>query len=283
MRFRQPGQGPSIGFYFSMTPAVKALLIANAALFILDLVPALSRIFDEQLALRPRAVLGSYKIWQLATYMFLHDGFWHLALNLLPLWMFGTRLERTWGLRTFLTFYFLSGIGGGICYLLINWNSLSLVVGASGAVCGVLMAFAVLFPEQIVYFFGIFPIKIKWLVTGYVVMTLVGLASAGGNIAHSAHLGGMIFGWIYLRGFRLPAGGLNGFKRAWHRRRMRSKMRVVDPPRERGGNGKTKSGPGSGPARSEIDRILDKITSTGLDSLTDEEQEILRRAGKKKH
>src|ERR1035437_10077070 len=134
------------------TTGVKWLLIVNTAVFIL--MGLLSPQFTGDfmlLALAPVAVVKHFAIWQLATYLFLHGGVWHLVFNMLTLWMFGTPLERDWGTRRFLKYYFICGIGAGLCDVLLNavignWHTST--IGASGAIYGLLLAFGVCYPEQ---------------------------------------------------------------------------------------------------------------------------------------
>ncbi|HUS06461.1 MAG TPA: rhomboid family intramembrane serine protease [Bryobacteraceae bacterium] len=203
---RPRSSGISYSGYFPN--GVKWLLISNIALFVLYFFAA--RVGAEQyflpFSLIPGEVLHHLAIWQLATYMFLHDpnGFSHILFNMLTLWMFGADLERGWGTRKFLKYYFLCGIGAGISVVIANLlfsNTLyTRTIGASGAIYGLLLAFGMLYPNTQVLFSFLFPMKAK-----YFVMILGAIAfmssfgASGGGISHVAHLGGMIFGYGYLR------------------------------------------------------------------------------------
>lgn len=201
------------GFYSGyFTNGIKFLLISNIALFIIyyfSTAWSFRQVFLP-FELIPYEVVHHFAIWQLVTYMFLHDpnGFGHILFNMLALWMFGSDLERTWGTRRFLKFYFLCGIGAGVCVVLANliFNSDNLqtrTIGASGAIYGLLLAFGMLFPDRELLFFFLFPIKAKYfvMIVGAIAFML-SVTASGGNISHVAHLGGMIFGYIYMKTWR---------------------------------------------------------------------------------
>jgi len=183
---------------------VKWLLISNTAVFVLVYLAhqaGFGEIFNL-FALVPRAVVFHFAIWQLATYLFLHGGIEHLLFNMLALWMFGATLERDWGTRRFLKYYFLCGIGAGLCDVTVNailgnWNTST--IGASGAIYGVLLAFGVLYPEAVILFLFIFPIQAKFFVMIVGAIALLGSLSANSGVSNIAHLGGMIFGLLYLK------------------------------------------------------------------------------------
>ena len=208
MRSRYPSAS---GFAYSfgpgpLTPAIKALVVANVAAFLVSLVvPAVTLRFG----LRPADVVGSLQIWQLATYMFLHGGVFHILFNMLALWMFGVELERMWGSRFFTRFYFVAGVGAGLTTLLLSFTPLpfadqlyySLTIGASGAVYGVLLAYAMYFPHRPIYLYFVFPIPAKYFV---IIIGAISLLSSmngpGGGVAHTTHLGGLIAAYLYLKG-----------------------------------------------------------------------------------
>ncbi|MEE9179743.1 MAG: rhomboid family intramembrane serine protease, partial [Vicinamibacteria bacterium] len=179
-----------------LTPAVKYLLIANVGAFVLQLLyPPLTNWFR----LDPSQVLGSFYVWQLVTYMFLHGGLFHLLINMLILFMFGGEMERLWGTPFFVRYYLMCGVGGGVFALLAGTP----VIGASGAIYGLLVAFAMYFPNRVVYmnvfFIFFFPIQAKYFV---IIMGLISfLSSLGGasGVSHLAHLGGLVVGYLYLR------------------------------------------------------------------------------------
>lgn len=200
---------------------VKWLLIANTAVFVLTYLAAGSRFLETVypwLALRPDDVVHRLAIWQLVTYLFLHGGVMHLLFNMLTLWMFGVTLERDWGTRRFLKYYFLCGIGAGFCdvavnALLGNWNTST--IGASGAIYGVLLAFGVLYPESTILFLFIFPIQAKYFVMIYGALALLGAMNVNSGVSNVAHLGGMFFGLLYLK-VRFPKLDMYELRR-WYR------------------------------------------------------------------
>ena len=183
-----------------MTPAVKNLLLANIAVFILQsLAPSLEGFLIMYFGLVPRLAFEHLFIWQFVTYMFLHGGFGHIFFNMFALWMFGVELESNWGTKDFLKYYFLTGIAAGISTALFSWGSTIPTIGASGAVYGILAAYALFFPDRYVYLYLLFPIKMKYLAVILGLIEFLSLRHGGTNIAHAAHLGGMVIGYFYLR------------------------------------------------------------------------------------
>jgi membrane associated rhomboid family serine protease len=190
-----------------ITPALKALLIANVAVFVVVnvLLYAVNPFLESQAVLYfglvPSLVWNNFYFWQIFTYQFLHGGLFHILFNMLALWMFGSTLERRWGSEFFLKYYFVCVVGGGILNVLLMPGQTVPSIGASAGVYGILLAFGLIYPEQIIYFYFLFPIKMKhfvWIIGG---IALYSSITAGeGGIAHLAHLGGMLFGYLYLRG-----------------------------------------------------------------------------------
>jgi membrane associated rhomboid family serine protease len=183
----------------AITPAVKFLLIVNSAVFVLQ------SFMDYRVTLLfglvPQLVWREFYLWQLFTYQFLHGGLFHLLFNMLALWMFGVELERRWGSNFFLRYYFVSALGGGILNTLLVPSQLAPSIGASAGVYGILLAYGLIYPNRIVYFYFLFPIKMKhfvWIIGAIALYS--SMASGQSGIAHLAHLGGMIFGYLYLRG-----------------------------------------------------------------------------------
>jgi membrane associated rhomboid family serine protease len=215
-------------------PVVKALLIANIAVFTFQLLAeALAHAnFDQLFGLVPYDVTHHFFLWQLVSYMFLHGGLLHLGLNMLALWMFGSELETTWGSERFTRFYFVTGIGAGVCSVLAGWNSYIPIIGASGAIYGLLAAYGILFPDRTLLLYFIIPIQAKWFVLILGLITFwSSLSASGSGVAHVAHLGGMLFGWLYLRFGGMGGGGLSKFDlKAWREERrqdaLRKKFRV---------------------------------------------------------
>jgi membrane associated rhomboid family serine protease len=232
MAYRVYRTGFDFGFGSGLTPIVKKLLIANVAVFVASFLGAalgLGSVF-QMLMLTPRSVTQTFAIWQLVTYMFLHAGFWHILFNMFGLWMFGGELERTWGSRRFLNYYFLTGIGAGLTIVLLGPSSPIPTVGASGAIYGILLAYGVLFPDRIImvpiFFFFFVPIPAK-----YLVMILGGIAflsalsSPGDLVSHTGHLGGMVVGLMYLRGRPYWFETRNRYYR-WRRQRLQRQFKV---------------------------------------------------------
>ncbi len=193
-------------FASSLPTGVKWLLISNIALFLLYFFAARTEAGQIFLlfSLVPRAVLQHLAVWQLFTYMFLHDpyGFTHILFNMLTLWMFGTDLERQWGTKRFLTYYFVCGVGAGICVVLINLlfgEMNARVIGASGAIYGLLLAFGLLYPDRTLLFSFLFPIKAKYFVMILGAIAFLSSFSVNNGLSNVAHLGGMLFGYAYLK------------------------------------------------------------------------------------
>ncbi len=242
-------------------PVVKGILLANAILFLLQQAPVVGPTIEYYFVLSPAVWTG--EVWQLVTYMFLHGGVFHVLFNMLAVWMFGKELEMTWGSRTFFKYYMTCGVGGGLTYLVFSDGY---VYGASGAVFGVLLAFGMTFPDQIIVMSLLFPIKAKYMVMIYGLITFLNIARpSGDNIAHLAHLGGMIFGFFYLRGRRIVQ--LFRFRLS----KKPKKSMQLRPRQDR-----------QSPAdmRQRVDAILDKINEVGYDHLTEEEKKILMDASR---
>jgi membrane associated rhomboid family serine protease len=205
-----------IGSFFPR--GVKWLLITNIALFVIYYFATVfgrGSWFDP-LVLVPSDVLFRLNVWQLVTYMFLHDphGFLHILFNMLTLWMFGNDLESDWGTRFFLKYYFLCGIGAGICVIVANaffGSLMTATIGSSGAIYGLLLAFGMMYPDRTVMFSFLFPIKAKYFVMIMGAITFMStMGAAGSGVSHVAHLGGMLFGYVLLRRYRARRPSLRG-------------------------------------------------------------------------
>lgn len=204
-----PADSPSIQlmntYFFGgpITRTVKALIIGNIAVFVVQNVAHLfgSNFVDLHFGLVPGLVTSELMLWQLVTYMFLHGGVFHIFFNMLTLFMFGNELERYWGTPRFLNYYFVTGIGAGICSWMVAPHSYSVVIGASGSIYGLLLAYGLTYPNRIVYVNFLLPIKVKWLVI--IMGAMAFFSSFGGTdsgIASIAHLGGMAVGYLFLKG-----------------------------------------------------------------------------------
>ena len=221
-----------------LPPGIKALLIANCAVFLLQFF-ARGHLdgFLGYFELYPIAVVKLFFIWQLATYMFIHGGILHLVFNMLGLWWFGRELEELWGTRAFLRFYFLCGSLAGVCVVLADYlfgNPAIPTIGASGAVYGILAASAVLWPDRELLFYFLFPVKMKYFVM--IVAAIAFFQSFGVNtgVSNIAHLSGLLFGYVLVkmpqrRGAplgRSTVGSLQEAYRNWKLQRAKKKFQV---------------------------------------------------------
>ena len=214
------------------SPAIKLLIIANVAAFVLSsIVPQII----GPLGLMPAMVFGELAIWQPVTYMFLHGGIGHLLFNMLALWMFGTDLERMWGTRFFTKYYFVTGVGAAATSLLWALSPLpfadeiynTLTIGASGAGYGVLLAYAMYFPHRTIYLYFVFPIPARYFVMIIGAITFYSSLAGGGGVAHTAHLGGLVVGYLYLKGLRIrPFDELKYRWLRWKMNRARARFDV---------------------------------------------------------
>jgi len=248
----------------SLTPVVRALIITNVVVFLLEWIltaRATAAGGASTFIERWFALLSSRpgQIWRLLTFQFLHAGFWHLAFNMLGLYFLGTALERHWGARTFLVFYLVCGLVGGLVFLAAGRFSAFFggqLVGASGSVLGLLTAAAVLFPQFVVIIF-IFPVPIRWAVVGFTIWYLLNVLNAGANAGGDlCHLGGMATGlaWVFVR----PKAA-----HWWHSRRADTWQTRLEDERK---------------LQFEVDRILDKVRENGIRTLSRQEKATLQRA-----
>lgn len=223
-----------------ITPAVRAIIVANVAVFLLEWLGGEPMI--KLFGLSASGVLRHFRVWQLVTYLFLHSPtqLTHILFNMLAVWMFGVELEQRWGTRNFLKYYFITGIGAGLSMILVALLPFDATratfdvptVGASGAVYGILMAWAILFPHRQILFMLIFPLpaRVYVLIMGSIAF-LAALSATASPVANVAHLGGLAAGFLYLKGPRnLRAGDLRLEWRyrltKWRMERMRRKFGV---------------------------------------------------------
>ena len=215
-----------------LSPALKALIATNVGLFLAGyLLPDLIRVFG----LRPSDVVLQGRVWQLVTYLFLHGNLGHILFNMLALWMFGTELERTWGTRAFLRYYFVVGIAAAISTILVSSmlgfaarTFYTTTIGASGAIYGLLLAYGLLFPNRPILMYFLFPIPAKYFVMILGAIALfMSLSDSGGGVAHITHLGGLVAGYLLLRGRRFsPANEVRYRYLRWKMERARKKFGV---------------------------------------------------------
>ena len=218
-------------------PGVRWLLIVNTSLWLVYFL-AIRAGFEEifqHFGLVPAQVVHTFALWQLFTYMFLHDplGFGHILFNMLTLWMFGSMLEQDWGTRQFLKYYFLCGMAAGVCVLVVNiaigdWSTPT--IGASGAIFGLLLAFGVLYPNQTVLMNFLFPIKAKYMVMIYAAIELLLTFGPNTGVSTVAHLGGMVFGYVYLKvrwpRFSVGMAQMSQAYKQWKLQRAKRKFQV---------------------------------------------------------
>jgi membrane associated rhomboid family serine protease len=283
-----------------MTRAVQWLLALNIGVYFLQLTLFSPDAVFSALALDPARFPGSW--WTIVTYMFVHAWLAHLAFNLFTLWMFGPRLEHAWGTRTFVQFYLWCGLGGAVAHLLFAQHSS--VIGASGAISGVLVAYAIHWPDDEVYLFGVIPMKSRWLIAAMIGMNIIFALSPSSRIDWTAHVGGMGFGWLFLKLYTL--GGLDRV-RGWvssvpdeseDMPRAVPRMRSSMQDRGRGVDGVVarsnavvlrESKPLTHVPKQEtpqeyaarINRVLDKISQQGIESLTRDERRLLEDMSRK--
>lgn len=283
-----------------MTRAVQWLLALNIGVYFLQLTLFSSDAVFSSLALNPARFPGSW--WTIGTYMFVHSWLAHLAFNMFTLWMFAPRLEHAWGTRAFVQFYLWCGAGGAVAHLLFARDSA--VIGASGAISGVLVAYALHWPDDEVYLFGVIPMKSRWLIAAMIGMNIIFALSPSSGIDWTAHVGGMGFGWLFLKLYSL--GGLDRVRgwvssvpdeseempRAIPRTRssMRDRGRGVDEVVARSNavvlreskplqHVPKQETPKEYAAR--VNLVLDKISQQGIESLTGDERRLLEDMSRK--
>ncbi|HEY3131590.1 MAG TPA: rhomboid family intramembrane serine protease [Acidobacteriota bacterium] len=221
--------GYQVSFGPPVTPIIKYLVIANVVAYLMEqLAPDMVLIFG----LSPALVTQKFFLWQLATYLFLHGGLMHLLLNMFGLWMFGSELERYWGSGFFLRYYFLTGISAGLLSVAVNPFGREVIIGASGAVYGILLAYGLMFPNRMLLLYFIVPVKAKYFVAGLGILTFISaLQAPGGPVAHLAHLGGMLFGLIYLKGWLSLRSWRQQYQQ-WRLRRLKRRFQVYEQHRK---------------------------------------------------
>ena len=293
---------------FKVLPTVvKNLLIINVLMY-------LAAITLERFGIDLTNILGlhffkasDFRIYQFVTYMFMHANFTHLFFNMFALWMFGNTLENLWGSQRFLLYYMVCGLGAGLCqelvqyieytttlaeYATVNTGSQIIpmadylnmmnTVGASGAIYGLLLAFGMMFPDSRIYLYFLVPIKAKWFVIGYAVIELLSGLGGHDNVAHFAHLGGMLFGLILILYWKKHGvSGPNFDFKGWFQRMKdkfgKNRLKYTryeevkeEVPRNDGEYNRQRA-----EKERNVDAILDKVSKSGYGSLTEEEKEFL--------
>ena len=219
-----------------LTPAVKAIMIANVAVFVVMFLGgrSVNSVIVGAFGLRPDALVDEFAVWQLATYMFLHAGLSHIFFNMLLLYFVGVELEQTFGTKYFTKFYFACGIGAGLTQAFLALPIFPFAaqfkpptVGASGAIYGLLLAYALYFPTRMFLVFFIFPLQARYFVMIMGAISLLFSLRGGSDVAHTAHLGGLISGYLYLKGKRLNIISEIQYRYLkWRINRMRKKFDV---------------------------------------------------------
>lgn len=277
--YRSSGYGSFLSF--RMTPWVKRLILANAVAFILlywvQIIP-----WRATVAYLGFNVTEVYKEpWTIITYMFVHAGFLHVFFNMLMLFFFGPPLEERWGGKEFIKYYLICGVGGALFTLLFGGGT---IVGASGAIYGIMLAYALNWPDSLIWIYAIFPVKAKYLVLFLGALSFFfAFSGPADGIAHFAHLGGLVVGFVYLKkGWQVEA--------RWEaaKKRLRKRKFSVVAGGEGGRKGRGESGRTSKDVDEEariyevVDVLLDKIAEHGLDSLTAEERRFLDEASRRR-
>ncbi len=305
-----------LGGFSLFPPVIKNLMIINGVVFIIQMLGqqvglgnglTFADIITKYFALIPLGGLTygtatgithwSFYPWQLISYQFMHGGFAHIFFNMFALWMFGMEVEYIWGSKKFLIFYLMCGVVAGIFQLIlppIFNEALAPTIGASGAIFGVLVAFGMMFPNRYIYLYFLVPVKAKYLITFFVLIEIYFVDSGGGNVAHLAHLGGALAGFIYIMMdrksnfklgniFKSSSGGgagnvFDSFKKSAN---VFGKHRNQDVEDANYYEIKDNQIHDKEVNQEEIDAILDKISKSGYQNLTEKEKRILFEASKK--
>ena len=254
------------------TDAIKILVSINFAIYLLQSISGKEEVFFKLFGLVPSTFISDLMLWQPFTYMFLHAPYYssvgisHILLNMLGLWVFGRELEQAWGKTHFLKYYFITGVGSGLITYLFQMGSDNPVIGASGAVYGILLAYGISYPNRMLYIWGIIPVKSMWLVIIMGSIAFFGVLGSGDGISHVTHISGMVIGYFLL-------------KKNWSLRdvlfAIRKKTIEFQVQRHEEKDIKVNM------LQKDIDMILEKIQKIGFSGLSDEEKSKLYEASKK--
>jgi len=252
-----------------ITPMVKKLIVINVFIWVIQLINSMAGWFpmEKIFGLVPVLVVEHGYVWQVFTYQFLHAPqlFIHIFFNMFLLWMFGTELESVWGGEAFLRFFLTCGVFAGLTVLVFNYGSIP-TIGASGAVYGILGAFAMIWPDRLLYFLGLFPIKAKYavLIFGGIEL-LLGVSNARTGIGHMAHLGGLVMGLSYVA-FSDPRKPLLEPLYRWiNKKKTEQKQEQWSEQKEKHEQ-----------MIREMDELLDRMNRVGWENLSDEEKQKLQ-------
>jgi len=307
------------GGYSVFPKVIKNLLIINAAVFILQMIGerivvssgfTLSELIMKYFSLIPvngivagtmggEPIVWHFYPWQLITYQFMHGGFYHIFFNMLVLWMFGMEIENIWGAKKFLTFYLICGVAAGLSQLFIAplFSTPAPTIGASGAIFGVMIAFALMFPDRYIFLWFLLPIKAKYLIGFLFVLEIFWIGNAGSDVAHLAHLGGAVAGFIYImldkstyvslksvfRNFSSSGRSSSTFNNPFSGLSDKFKKKAQNIEEAKYYDINRKDEEDTEVSQEDIDRILDKISESGYQNLTEKEKKILFDASKKMH
>ena len=254
------------------TDAIKILISINFIVYVFQSLAGKEDVFFRLFGLVPTSFITELMLWQPFTYMFFHAPFYssigisHILLNMLGLWVFGRELEQAWGKEKFLKYYFLTGIGSGLITFLFQMDSSSPVIGASGAVYGILLAYGFSYPNRMLYIWGLVPIRSMWLVIIMGLIAFFGLLGKTDGISHVTHISGMLIGYVLL-------------KKKWKLSdiifALRKKTIEFHVQRREDQNLKKNF------IKRDLDIILDKIKDVGFSGLSEKEKSSLYEVSKK--
>ncbi len=289
------------GGFSVFPPIIKNLLIINAAVFFFQLLASNFMIggkpgmyvLNEWFALNPLVEGANFQVWQLITYQFMHAGFGHIFFNMFMLWMFGMEIENILGSKKFLYYYLICGVAAGLAQLFIAplFSVPAFTIGASGAVFGVMIAFALMFPDRLIFLWFLIPIKAKYLIGLLFVLEIFWIGDAGSDVAHLAHLGGAIAGFIFIMLDKKTDVTLKHmFNKSYYRTSEKppnifsgitERFRKKDDEVKEAKFYDIKDDADEEITQEEIDKILDKISKSGYQNLTEKEKKTLFEASKK--
>ena len=260
MRYQFQSESSNLAFKSrNFTDAIKILISINALLFLLRYIAQSQFDLAQIFGLSSNSVWPM--IWQPFTYMFIHGDFFHVFMNMFVLWMFGSEMESIWGKKEFLKFYFITGIGSGLIWLVFNFSSNAVLIGASGAIYGILLAYGLMFPNRKVLIYFLFPVKVKYFVIFLGLMAFVSsLSYSGSNISHLTHLSGMMIGFVYMKSkwtikrFSLL---LNSYLASIkYKKSIKKEKQLAN-------------------IQANVDKLLDKVSEVGFDALSEDEKDKL--------
>jgi len=260
MRYQFQSESSNLAFKSrNFTDAIKILISINALLFLLRYIAQSQFDLAQIFGLSSNSVWPM--IWQPFTYMFIHGDFFHVFMNMFVLWMFGSEMESIWGKKEFLKFYFITGIGSGLIWLVFNFSGNAVLIGASGAIYGTLLAYGLMFPNRKVLIYFLFPVKVKYFVIFLGLMAFVSsLSYSGSNISHLTHLSGMMIGFVYMKSkwtikrFSLL---LNSYLASIkYKKSIKKEKQLAN-------------------IQANVDKLLDKVSEVGFDSLSEDEKDKL--------